>query len=949
MSTRPSLYTQLQQTILPRLLVALIAVSIILCLCIFYVAQKQVANEQRTYISHLKADLTFTLDSTQQLMEGIAANDLLINSFIDIQQRQNYLPIFFESLRFTRARSFSLGLFQFNGEPLITNNWEGQVPASMANAWQETVLNESKPYNNISGDGAIIAVPVLLADSAEGALVLHIPALQALIYQRDSDANQLILDNEGKILYSNKPAMFRPGSLFDHAAYSGWESESEQWRGLTLISQAPALEAYSNVLWLIPAILITLAFAVIVSVYASSHAAKLSAVTLRQLHDDIQRSTSRKKGGTSTGSENEPAELNEIRTAFNQLIINLSTISLSNRQFSNVLDSLEEILVVQDETGENILANRAYKRYALYYDLSDNTLRDIKADLSADKQSLTGHYASLSDKRPVTLSWRVLPLIDDERKQVGSILVGNDLTQRRVLENQINVISHAMKSATVSILIVDAQEAGFPAIYVNPHFSLITGFDEDEVMGQTFLMLNQMKAEASQLHKIKYALRHGHAFDEMLICHKKDGSVFYNQLILTPVYTEDKLTHFVAFFQDVTDRERTRQYLEDARLKAEESARLKSGFLASMSHEVRTPLHGVSGALQLVNKTPLDSTQKRYVDLAKDSLKNLQHIVDDILDFSKIEAGQLNLEAIPFNLELLIKTIYDQFCISCGEKGLTLKLESDLNGQTMVTGDPVRLRQVLGNLLSNAVKFTSEGTITLRLALTVGDKQKWTLRGDVEDTGIGIAPENLDSIFEVFSQEDVSTTRKFGGTGLGLSISRQLCQLMGGDLTVTSEKGRGSCFSFVMLQGNAEGTQPVQSHNDSQAPAPLLPAKDFCAKILIVEDNEINQLIAREHLSQHKTMTARNGKEALEALNRMKLTFDVILMDCHMPEMDGFETTRRIRAGDAGEKYLNVPVIALTANAMKGDRERCEAAGMDDYISKPFSAEDLLSAVARMC
>ena len=267
----------------------------------------------------------------------------------------------------------------------------------------------------------------------------------------------------------------------------------------------------------------------------------------------------------------------------------------------------------------------------------------------------------------------------------------------------------------------------------------------------------------------------------------------------------------------------------------------------------------------------------------------------------------------------------------------------------MVTGDPVRLRQVLGNLLSNAVKFTSEGTIILRIALTCSDKQSWALRGDVEDTGIGIAPENLDSIFEVFSQEDVSTTRKFGGTGLGLSISRQLCQLMGGDLTVTSEKGRGSCFSFVMLQGNAEGTQPAQSLNDSQAPAPLLPAKDFCAKILIVEDNEINQLIAREHLSQHKTMTARNGKEALEALNRMKLTFDVILMDCHMPEMDGFETTRRIRAGDAGEKYLNVPVIALTANAMKGDRERCEAAGMDDYISKPFSAEDLLSAVARMC
>ena len=418
-------------------------------------------------------------------------------------------------------------------------------------------------------------------------------------------------------------------------------------------------------------------------------------------------------------------------------------------------------------------------------------------------------------------------------------------------------------------------------------------------------------------------------------------STFFNRLILTPVKIDGVVTHYIGFQQDVTQQRQAELYLQEAKQKAEESARLKSGFLASMSHEIRTPIHGISGVLQLMSDSPLSDEQKHYLSLAKFSIQGLLHIVNDILDFSKIEAGQLQIEAQPFDILEELESIQSQFAILCQEKGLALHFHFNLQGYHVVIGDAVRFRQILSNLIGNAVKFTQNGAIDVTTSIESVPDGNLRLVCNVQDTGIGIADEKQSGIFNVFTQEDISTTRQFGGTGLGLSISKQLCELMQGSINVESTKGEGSTFTFNILLQEGDDSLLLPAH-DTRA---FKPTKGNKRKILIVEDNDINQIIVKQHLSHHTTLSAKSGIEALQALVKMKVTFDVILMDCQMPDMDGFEATRRIRAGDAGERYVDIPIIALTANAMKGDREVCEEAGMNDYLSKPFDAKDLLDKV----
>lgn len=389
------------------------------------------------------------------------------------------------------------------------------------------------------------------------------------------------------------------------------------------------------------------------------------------------------------------------------------------------------------------------------------------------------------------------------------------------------------------------------------------------------------------------------------------------------------------------------QELEQALERSEESAKLKSEFLARMSHEIRTPMNGVLGSLDLMLRGDLNEDQRNYTTLAKDSADALLVIINDILDFSKIEAGKLEIEEICFDLYELMQSCMGNFYLPAEEKGLNLKLNCENVKGHSVVGDPNRIRQVLTNIVGNAIKFTHEGEVTVNVSLHKSDKKEWYFLCEVKDTGIGIPEDKLHALFDDFSQVDASTTRKYGGTGLGLAIVDQLCELMGGGISVDSELGKGSCFSISLKLESC--IQPEESPKEESVQENT--AVDH-KHILLVEDDMVNREIAIANLEAigYDVDIAEDGLEAIDKLKNTtsKQFYNLILMDCLMPNLDGYETTKAIRKGEAnnanlGKKgvFSGIPIIAMTANAMKGDREKCIAAGMDDYLSKPINPSEL--------
>ena len=444
---------------------------------------------------------------------------------------------------------------------------------------------------------------------------------------------------------------------------------------------------------------------------------------------------------------------------------------------------------------------------------------------------------------------------------------------------------------------------------------------------------------------------------------RKDGTQLWCSISGSLLDLENHDAGMIWILKDITERrnavnqlnaaniaaERTNDKLRDATAQAQHLAELaetankaKSEFLATMSHEIRTPLNGIVGLTELMKQSNLDDEQQRWLNMIMSNSGILLSIVSDILDMSKIDAGRLELEKVDFDLPDAVESVLQIQKMGAMNKPVSVTWTiADVVSHT-VCGDPVRLKQVISNLVANAVKFTDEGSVTLKVEHDKSDISGNTLRFEVVDTGIGISQENLPKLFQPFAQADSSTTRNFGGTGLGLAICKRIAELMGGRIGVESLHGKGSTFWFTATLPPVSNAAQVDRRDSFVRPGIIRGAR-----ILIVEDNETNRIIAREMLRRFgcEVDMAEDGAAAIEYLRNNDR--DLVIMDCQMPVMDGFESTRRIRSGEAGSRAAVLPIIAMTANALTGDREKCLASGMNDYLAKPVSSESLLKVLGR--
>ncbi len=423
---------------------------------------------------------------------------------------------------------------------------------------------------------------------------------------------------------------------------------------------------------------------------------------------------------------------------------------------------------------------------------------------------------------------------------------------------------------------------------------------------------------------------------------------------LTPIYTsEGKPDGIVGVSLNVTPTKqmelllrKTEREKEESQIlikSAEEASKLKSEFLANMSHEIRTPLNGIIGMAGLLMEADLPDTLRSYAEAVQRSGDNLLIIVNDILDFSKIEAGKLDLEMVEFDLNQMIDDVCKTLSFAIQKKNLAFEITGNIRWSNYFKGDPSRIRQVLMNLIGNASKFTQQGGIYLTVSSQTDDDRSYSFKFEVRDTGIGIPEHAIGRMFQSFSQADMTVSRRFGGTGLGLSISKRLVEMMGGEIGLESKENVGSTFWFkiTLQKGNLIPTKIGSNHSNTISET----TKMHSERILVAEDNVINQNLVSALLKKlgYSSNVVSDGKEALNALENFQ--YDIILMDCSMPEMDGYEATQRIRQSKAS--FNSIPIIALTANAVSGEKEKCLDAGMDDYLTKPLRVNDLATTLEK--
>ena len=544
----------------------------------------------------------------------------------------------------------------------------------------------------------------------------------------------------------------------------------------------------------------------------------------------------------------------------------------------------------------------------------------------------------------------IVPFMNKAGKPQNYVAIRTDITERKLTEQALEKSNRETNKALTELAkqkfaldqhaIVAATDVQGTITFVNDKFSEISGYSRGELLGGNHRLLNSGFHDRTFFHDMFQTIAKGKVWHGEICNKAKAGHLYWVDTTIVPFMGDDgKPESYIAIRADITERKQAEIELLVAKEAAETATQQKSDFLANMSHEIRTPMNGIIGMTGLLLDTPLNAKQLSYAKATISSADALLTIINDILDFSKIEAGKLELEEVPFDLQALVEDITELMALKCREKGVEMLLRYKPDTEQYVIGDPGRVRQILLNLLSNAIKFTEQGVILLDIKSMEDNEGIVTFHIAVQDSGIGIAQDKLKNIFNKFDQEDSSTTRKYGGTGLGLAICRQLCNLMQGDISAESQKGKGSIFGFTMkLRRSNEVLSPCPEHDNYEQLKGL--------KTLIVDDTEIACTILKEQLSvlQMRLSSVSSGQEAIELLKQSIVDndpFDIVITDNVMPEMDGEMLAKEIIHLD-----LNPVIIFVTSTPYKDDAERLKAKGFNGYLTKPFFPTEVSQIIA---
>jgi PAS domain S-box-containing protein len=637
-----------------------------------------------------------------------------------------------------------------------------------------------------------------------------------------------------------------------------------------------------------------------------------------------------------------------------------------------------KILLVEDDLVDQIAFKRMVKREQLNYDFQiASSLKEAKECLSTQRYELVITDYQLGDGNAIALFdyLKSTPFIfatggGDEEVAVKALKAGafdylikdqernylkvlpltiENAIRRSKMNERLRLLESVIVNANDAVIIATASKKNPEIMFVNQAFMEMSGYGEAEVQTKGFGIFVGEETDRVEVQRIANAFRDFESVKSELIFYRKNGTPYWVGISIVPLKDKNgKTTHFVSIQRDITERKEAEQALIEAREAAEQARLAESQFLANMSHEIRTPMNAVIGMTHLLMDENPSPKQLEYINALKFSADSLMGIISDILDLSKIEAGKLDFEQKHFNLYELLNSLQRAFNFKVKQKNLNVVFTLDEGVHNDVIGDPTRLNQILTNLLGNSGKFTIYGEIGVRMSILENNDIRYLLKFEVYDTGIGIEEGKLDLVFENFKQANSQIHRKFGGTGLGLPIVKNLVELQGGKISVASEIGKGTTFTFVLPFANSGIHSEISNlEEDVMGNQIFDDAVLKNARVLIAEDNLMNQKLISEIMKKWEINfdLAIDGQDALDKLYQK--TYDIVLMDVNMPKMSGYEAAERIRM-DTANSNNKVPMIALTAAALQSEKQKVFDSGMNEFVSKPFVPANLKKVMIQL-